>query len=52
MNILFEEQQEFLKCLSKKGVKFILVGGYAVIFHGHNRVTGDLDIWLQPTNEN
>lgn len=30
----------------------MLVGGYAVIFHGYNRTTGDLDIWVNPTREN
>jgi len=52
MNILFNEQQEILKALIDHKVEFILVGGYAVIFYGHNRVTGDLDIWLSPSNEN
>jgi hypothetical protein len=33
-------------------VDFILVGGYAVIFHGYSRTTGDLDIWLKPDNFN
>lgn len=29
-----------------------MVGGYAVGIHGHPRYTGDLDIWLNPTEEN
>jgi len=33
-------------------VEFILIGGYAVNFHGYNRTTGDLDVWLKPTTEN
>ena len=33
-------------------VSFVLIGGYAVIYHGYVRTTGDLDIWLQPYNEN
>ena len=28
------------------------MGGYAVILHGYNRTTGDLDIWLERTEEN
>lgn len=52
MNIFFEEQREFLKLLLEKQVDFILVGGFAVIYYGHNRVTGDMDLWLEPTNEN
>ncbi len=30
----------------------MLVGGYAVIFHGYNRTTGDLDIWVKADSEN
>lgn len=33
-------------------IRFILIGGYAVIFHGYVRTTGDLDIWLEPSDEN
>jgi hypothetical protein len=27
-------------------VKYLLVGGYAVIFHGYSLTTGDMDIWV------
>ena len=30
----------------------MIIGGYAVNYYGFNRNTGDLDIWLAPTNEN
>ncbi len=30
----------------------MLIGGYAVIFHGYERSTSDMDIWLEPTEEN
>lgn len=30
----------------------MLVGGYAVIFYGHARTTGDMDIWVDCTPEN
>ncbi len=33
-------------------VEFLLIGGYAVIFHGYPRSTGDMDIWLRPSNDN
>jgi predicted nucleotidyltransferase len=29
-------------------VEFLLVGGYAVAFHGYARTTFDLDIWVRP----
>ena len=33
-------------------VDFLLIGGYAVIYHGYGRSTGDMDVWLKPDNEN
>ena len=38
--------KEFLKLLNAHGVEYLLVGGYAVIYHGYNRTTGDLDVWV------
>lgn len=35
-----------------KGVDFIVVGGYAVIYHGYVRATGDMDLWIRPSNGN
>jgi predicted nucleotidyltransferase len=52
MNIFFEEHKDVLRQLFENQVNFILVGGFAVIYYGHNRVTGDMDIWLEPSNEN
>lgn len=34
------------------GVQFMLIGGYAVNYHGYNRTTGDMDVWLKPDNAN
>ena len=33
-------------------VKYLLVGGYALAFHGRPRFTKDLDVWLEPDAEN
>lgn len=33
-------------------VNYMLVGGYAVNFHGYERNTSDLDIWVKSTEEN
>lgn len=30
----------------------MVVGGYAVVAHGYMRFTGDLDIWIQVSEEN
>ncbi len=51
-NILNDDFTDFILALNKAEVDYILVGGYAVIFHGYNRTTGDLDIWVNPSPEN
>ncbi|GMV93947.1 MAG: hypothetical protein AMXMBFR82_37250 [Candidatus Hydrogenedentota bacterium] len=38
--------KEFLKLLNAHGVEYLLVGGYAVAFHGYPRATADLDVWI------
>ncbi len=52
MNVFLEEHRKFLFLLIKNRVDFILIGGYAVIIYGYERGTGDMDIWLKPSNEN
>lgn len=44
--------QEFLELLEKNKVKYVLVGGYAVGYHGFPRYTGDLDIFIAISSEN
>ncbi len=38
--------------MNKANVEYLLVGGFAVIYHGYNRTTGDIAIWVNPTKEN
>ena len=44
--------KEFVELLIKHKVDYLVVGGYAVGIHGHPRYTGDLDIWLNISDEN
>ncbi|HSC29529.1 MAG TPA: hypothetical protein VLD67_19790 [Vicinamibacterales bacterium] len=43
---------EFIGSLSVHGAEFVVVGAYALAFHGAPRFTGDLDILIRPTIEN
>ena len=52
MNIFFEEHQKVIAALLSNNVDFMLIGGYAVNYHGYSRTTGDMDVWLKPNNEN
>jgi hypothetical protein len=38
--------KEFLRLLRAHGVEYLLVGGWAVIYHGYPRATDDLDVWI------
>ena len=47
-----DDLRAFLKSLDAAQADFILVGGYAVAFHGFPRNTGDLDIWIRASADN
>ena len=44
--------QEFFKSLNKHGVEYVVVGAYALAFHGRPRATDDLDIFVAANPEN
>ncbi|MBU4270506.1 MAG: hypothetical protein KKE86_01305 [Planctomycetes bacterium] len=44
--------KEFLQLLNSERVEYLLVGGYAVGYHGYPRATGDMDVWVSATREN
>jgi len=50
--VLNKDFSEFIGLLNEKGVKYLVIGGYAVAFHGYPRYTKDLDlwVWLDPGN--
>ncbi|CAN5901334.1 nucleotidyl transferase AbiEii/AbiGii toxin family protein [soil metagenome] len=44
--------KDFIEMLNKHNVQYLIVGGYAVGFHGFRRFTGDLDIWIKISDDN
>jgi predicted nucleotidyltransferase len=52
MNIFNDDFHDFIQCLNKHEVEYVLVGGYAVIIRGYSRSTGDMDIWVNKTQAN
>jgi hypothetical protein len=42
----------FMRLLSQYRVRYVIVGGEAVIFHGYPRVTGDVDFFYERTPAN
>jgi hypothetical protein len=50
-----EVQQDFkelLELFNAHKVKYLIVGGYALAFHGAPRYTGDIDLFVKPDAEN
>lgn len=47
-----ENFEEVLSAFNKHFVDYMVVGGYAVNFHGYERTTSDLDLWVKSTNDN
>ena len=44
--------KEFLRLLNSHRVEYLLVGGYAVGYHGYPRPTGDMDVWIAVSSPN
>ena len=44
--------EELVKLFNKHKVIFIIVGGYALAFHGAHRYTGDIDFFVKPDRDN
>ena len=47
-----EDIQEVLTLLAKHQVKYLIVGGEAVIYYGHARLTGDIDLFYEASPDN
>jgi predicted nucleotidyltransferase len=45
--VLPPDFKEFLKLLKSKNIRYLLIGGYAVGYHGYPRSTNDMDIWIE-----
>ncbi|MCW5965175.1 MAG: hypothetical protein KIT83_14150 [Bryobacterales bacterium] len=43
---------EFVECLNKRDVEYLLIGAHALAYHGVPRFTGDLDILVRVSPEN
>mgnify|MGYP000075065180 FL=1 len=44
--------KEFLALLNANEVDFMIVGGYALAYHGAPRYTGDIDVFVKPDRKN
>ncbi len=44
--------KEFLRLFNAHRVDYLLIGGYAVAYHGYPRATADMDIWIAVNSRN
>jgi hypothetical protein len=49
---LNDDFRDLLLELAEAGVEFVIVGAFALAFHGAPRASGDIDIFVRPTREN
>ncbi len=49
---LAKDFEDFVKLLNQHEVEYMVVGGYALAFHGKPRHTGDFDIWINISEKN
>ena len=49
---LYRDFKELLELFNAQKVEYLIVGGYALAFHGAPRYTGDIDIRIRPNAEN
>ena len=47
-----QDFRDLLRVFNEEKVKYLIVGGYALIKHSEPRYTKDLDIWVSPEEEN
>ena len=52
MRPLSKDLQEFIRLLQAEKVEFLIVGAWAVAFHGRPRYTGDVDVFLRRDERN
>jgi len=50
--VFSQDFKEFIASLNANKVRYLVIGGYAVAFHGHPRYTKDLDVWIDRTPHN
>ena len=50
--MLNQDFREFIQSLNDNGVRYLVIGGYAVALHGYPRYTKDMDVWIELSAEN
>jgi predicted nucleotidyltransferase len=49
---LDRDLREFIELLNARDVRYVIVGAFALAYHGRPRYTGDIDIFVESSSEN
>ena len=49
---LHPDFSDFVEALNDNNMEYVVVGSFALAFHGSPRATGDIDFWIRPTTSN
>ena len=49
---MFQDYKDLLFAFNAQGVKYLIVGGYALSFHAQPRATKDIDLFIKPDSAN
>ncbi len=49
---MYQDYLDLLQCLNDNKVKYLVIGGYAVIQYAEPRYTKDIDIWVEASTAN
>ncbi|HSB79741.1 MAG TPA: hypothetical protein VLM91_13245 [Candidatus Methylomirabilis sp.] len=50
--MLNQDFKAFIQSLNDNGVRYLVIGGYAVALHGYPHYTKDIDIWIEMSPDN
>jgi predicted nucleotidyltransferase len=50
--VSYQDFAEFIRILNRHRVRFVVIGGYAIAFHGAPRATDDIDVLVEQTESN
>lgn len=48
----YSDFEEILQAFNAAGVKYLVIGAFAVAAYARPRATGDIDLWVEPTSDN
>lgn len=52
MDILDEDILSLWRCLNNNNVRYIMIGGFAANLHSYNKVTTNVELWIDDNLEN